>query len=282
MFPSFTIFGKEIGTYMLCSVVGALFAGLIVHMLARDRDDVRKDQLLHIAIAAGGGLFVGAHLLFGLTNMPKIIWIFKHFSVFTYSFDTAIYFLQDIFGGMVFYGGLFGGIIGGLLYIRSLKLDKWAHIDLFAPAIPAMHAFGRIGCFLSGCCYGIESDFGFVYHHSAVPAADGVRRFPVQLLECIVNLCIVLIMVILIKRGLGRKKPVFVYGVMYSVARFLLEFLRGDKIRGIYFGLSTSQWISIVFFTVSVIALVKLNAKGDKSGKEAEKNNAELSVGATV
>lgn len=261
MFPSFELFGRVFSMYTVCGVVGSLLSGFVIYLLVRERNDLRKDQLLHIALAGFAGMFIGAHILFGLTNYRKIVWIFKNFSVFTHSYKTVFYFLSDIFGGMVFYGGLLGGIIGAYLYMRSLKLDFWTYADVFVPTVPILHAFGRIGCFLSGCCYGIESEFGFVYQNSLVAEANGVRRFPVQLLECILNLVIAIVLVAIIKHGIDKKKLLWIYGIMYSIVRFNLEFLRGDVIRGIFYGISTSQWISIGFFIISVIMLVFSRSK---------------------
>lgn len=272
MFPSFELFGKEVSMYMICGVLGSVISGFIIYLLVRERNDLRKDQLLHIALAGFAGMFVGAHLLFGLTNLRKIIWVFQNFSVFMHSYKTVFYFLGDIFGGMVFYGGFFGALIGGYMYTKSLKLDFWTYLDAFVPAIPVMHAFGRIGCFLSGCCYGIESDFGFVYQNSLVAEANGVRRFPVQLLECTINLLVAIILVAIVKRGIEKKKILWIYCLLYSVERFGLEFLRGDVIRGIFFGISTSQWISMGLFVVSIIML-SATGKNRKNKKPAVENN---------
>lgn len=263
MLPTINVLGKEMSMYMLSGVLGALLSGFVMYLMVRDRDDIRKDQLLHIALAAFAGLFVGAHILYGITNYKKIMWVFGHLSIVTESFDNLFYVLNDIFGGMVFYGGLFGGIIGGYWYVKCMKLDFWEYMDIFVPVIPLMHAFGRIGCFMSGCCYGIESEFGFVYHNSIVAEANGVRRLPVQLIECIINLIIVIVLIKISQRGIKKSGVLWIYGILYSIVRFTLEFFRGDLIRGVYLGLSTSQWISIVFFTVSVIMLLKLRSKKD-------------------
>ena len=91
--------------------------------------------------------------------------------------------MATIWGGSVFYGGLLGGILAGAVYLRrkGRPLDLWA--SLTAPAIPLFHVFGRVGCFLGGCCYGLPSAWGFVYRYSPVAEANGVSRFPVQLVE---------------------------------------------------------------------------------------------------
>ena len=71
------------------------------------------------------------------------------------------------------------------------------HTDVAALASPLFHIFGRLGCFLSGCCFGVESSVGFVYHHCLIEEANGVSRFPVQLVEAFANLFIFLLLFIL-------------------------------------------------------------------------------------
>ena len=66
------------------------------------------------------------------------------------------------------------------------------------------------------------------------------------------------------KKGKCKNKLVFVYMLLYSVVRFSVEFLRGDTIRGVYFGISTSQWISIVLFVLAIIKLFVIKSKNIK------------------
>ena len=83
-------------------------------------------------------------------------------------------------------------------------------------------------------------------------APVGVPLFPIQIVESICNLIIFIIILITYKRFKGTYKTVALYAVLYSVVRFVLEFYRGDFIRGIII-LSTSQWISIVLFIVGIV-----------------------------
>lgn len=132
-------------------------------------------------------------------------------------------------------------------------MDLWA--SLTAPAIPLFHVFGRVGCFLGGCCYGLPSAWGFVYRYSPVAEANGVSRFPVQLVEAAWNLVLFLLLARLQRRGRDRLLPLYL--ALYAPARFLLEFLRGDAYRGIFLGLSTSQWISLFLFPAALYALLR-------------------------
>ena len=81
-------------------------------------------------------------------------------------------------------------------------------------------------------------------------------RIPVPLIEAVGNLCIFLLLLYLFKKGKIIGKLMYVYMLIYPVMRFILEFYRGDKIRGIWYGLSTSQWISIALLIFAVISVI--------------------------
>ena len=131
-------------------------------------------------------------------------------------------------GGFVFYGGMFGATAGGLLFVKKMKLPLDVYMDNAALFAPLFHGFARIGCFLGGCCFGIESSFGFAAHGNTVTAIGTVTRFPVQLLESLCNFLIALAIYILIRKGIAKGRLFFVYLSAYSVVRFFDEFLRRD------------------------------------------------------
>ena len=119
------------------------------------------------------------------------------------------------------------------------------------------HGFARIGCFLAGCCYGVECEFGFTAHgNDLVPAVNDVSRFPVQLLESLGCFLIFFLILYLYRKGKLTGRLLFVYLGVYAVLRFCDEFLRGDAIRGFIFGLSTSQFISIFMALISLGGLL--------------------------
>ena len=126
---------------------------------------------------------------------------------------------------------------------------------------PLFHTFGRIGCFLGGCCYGIPCDFGFVYTQNPIAMANGVRRFPVQLLEALFCFFLFLLLFSLFRRGRCKNRLLALYLGIYSVGRFFLEYLRGDDYRGFLWGLSTSQLISILLLTGVLLYLAAARHK---------------------
>ena len=112
---------------------------------------------------------------------------------------------------------------------------------------------------MAGCCYGIpyEGPGHVMFHRALGGAPNGVPLFPVQLLECGLNLLLAAFLFVY-----HRKKPystglVGWYGVFYGTARFGLEFLRGDAERGSFFGISTSQWVSLGLIVMGIFIIIK-------------------------
>lgn len=258
MLPSVTVFGIEIGMYSVCAIVGFIFAIILFYILNRKNKNLNSVQKVNIPVVSAFGVFLGAHILYGITRIDRIWWVICHTDKLFEGWNSFIFYFTDIFGGMVFYGGLIGGLIAGGIYCKCLKLDTMTYADAFAPSIPLFHTFGRIGCFLGGCCYGIESKWGFVYHNSGLESANGVCRLPIQLIEAGGDIIICIILVILTYKNLRKGMIMYLYLFMYSILRFLTEFFRGDEIRGFLFGISTSQWISIIIFIVTVILIIRL------------------------
>ncbi len=269
MLPTLTIFGIEIGTYSICVIAGIIFASLYVGIVYKVRRNpaINSVQTVNIPIVAGIGAFIGAHILYGLTHLDHIWWVLTHLSAVFESFDSVIAYFADIFGGMVFYGGLIGGIIAGLIYMKHMKLDSMMYADLYAPAIPLFHAFGRIGCFLGGCCYGIESSWGFTYT-IAPTDSNGVVRLPIQLIESAGDILIFIILAVLSSKKLRKGMLMYLYLILYPILRFTTEFFRGDEIRGFFLWFSTSQWISIILFTISCICIFRLYKRDGTKSKQ--------------
>ena len=255
MIPNININGKEITPYIIMALIGAFISGIFVcHIAKKNKKDV-NDVIILLLIAVLG-VFIGGHLLYGITNMNRIVYLVTHFNRLR-GFNGLIGELEIIFGGQVFYGGLIGGLIASYIYISKKKMDKEFFFDIGAVAIPLFHFFARIGCFLSGCCYGIKSKVGFTYKYSLIESANFVNRFPVQLVESFCNLLIFIFIYLLYKKNKLKGKLIYLYFIIYSIIRFILEFFRGDYYRGLLFGLSTSQIISIVLFITGTIMLIK-------------------------
>lgn len=251
MFPGFQIGGFFLGSYAICAVIGifAAFPLAILHYKKLTGDDT---SLIFVSLFGAIGVFVGMHLLYGLTNV-------RYWGILTKAedFKDLILRFSKLFGGSVFYGGLIGGSITGWLSVKFQKLPADIATDCLAPAVAMFHGFARIGCFLGGCCYGIEWEHGIVFENSLVPEANGVPRVPIQLFESGFEFLLSgLLWLLLLKAPKTRGKLYALYLLIYSAGRFIIEFWRGDEIRGFIFGLSTSQFISVLVFTAAALFLL--------------------------
>ncbi len=265
MLPTVNFLGKELGMYPIMATIG-LFATAIYCIRMGKKENIDDNDFISIFIRMGIGIFIGGHLLYALTNYKLFIIFFNSLEKVT-SFKILINCLQKLFGGSVFYGGLIGGLIAVLIYTKKHKMNIKRIFDILAPGIPLFHFFGRIGCFLGGCCYGIPSKFGFIYTHSLVEEANHIRRFPIQLIEALFCLGLFFFLDYLLKNKKWRNKLIYIYFIVYPCGRFILEFFRGDSIRGIWFGLSTSQIISICLIIYGIIRLIT---------KKEEKKNGKI------
>ena len=268
MFTTVDTLGAELPYYAIMVMLGFLACFLLILFTRKKRSNIDSIEYLLMGVVAFGFAFLGSHLLYGIAHFDKILFVATHPDRLFKSLKAFLFYFNDIFGGMVFYGGLIGACTGAYIYMKKTKLDIKEYSDTLVPCIPLFHAFGRIGCFLTGCCYGIESDIGFTYHYSIIESANDVCRFPVQLLEACENilLCILLIILLCKCKKLKHGMLIWIYGLIYPVLRFINEFLRGDITERGFFGiLSTSQWMSIFIFTLSLIMIVTNIIKTNKS-----------------
>lgn len=269
MFPSIDLGIVEIPVYSSLFLV-AFFAAILIARRIGVRYGLAKEDVLYGAIYAGIGLLIGSKFLYFITKLPVLI---KGWDIIVKGFHEdawqTLLFLADFsFGGLVFYGGLIGALLGVWRYCKKFHIPIVPYLDIFAPLIPFVHGVGRIGCFCAGCCYGIEYHGpGHVWflHNKMVPGLGDVPRFPVQLLEAVMNFVLCIILFRLSKKeDMKNGRTMGIYLIYYSIARFGLEMLRGDKIRGGVSIFSTSQLISLILLPVGIILLrgkwIKANA----------------------
>lgn len=245
------------------------------------RKNMKDEAVIDLAIIAGVTGFIGAKILY-------IIVSFKEFMVNPLAVIGS--------EGFVVYGGIISGVLCCYLYCRVKKLSFMEYFDLVMPEVAVAQGFGRIGCFLAGCCYGRETDsvFGVVFPENSLAPA-GVKLIPTQLISTAGNFIIAFVLIILAdvvfkKRneaearinvsgndeisqnaGNGRRLRYgsvpgdigCTYMLLYGIGRFLVEFLRNDY-RGEIGFMSTSQFIS-VFIVIGSAVLYVINHKNTKA-----------------
>lgn len=262
MLPFLDLGFIKLPMYGLMGAAGTIIA-ISIAVFTKNRYDIKKDDVLYSACFAGIGVLVGSKLLYVIATLPHIIENYEAYS------DDKLLMISSLFGGYVFYGGLIGGIIMGMVYGKIFKINPIKLVDIYAPLIPLIHAFGRIGCFCAGCCYGAPSEKYGVYFDAFGGAPQGVKLFPIQLVEAGINFLVFAVLLIFaIKKIFKLGGITGAYLSIYAIERFILEFFRYDSIRGGFLGISTSQWISIVLLPIG-IALILF---GDKIFKEKIKD----------
>jgi phosphatidylglycerol---prolipoprotein diacylglyceryl transferase len=166
--------------------------------------------------------------------------------------------------GGVFYGGLITAVAVAFWYIHRHGMPFWTTCDAFAPAIALGHVTGRLGCFAAGCCYGKATSVPWaVVFTNPIAAANvgtplGIPLHPTQLYESGAELLILIVLLATERRGRRFAGRTFwLYMILYAVSRYVIEFFRGDP-RGVVFGMSTSQFISLLLGPLAIAMLIWL------------------------
>lgn len=198
--------------------------------------------------------FLGAKLLFILTEWKDFI-------------KDPVNFVAG--SGFVVFGGIIGGALTIWGYCKWKKMDFWDYVDLMIPSVALAQGFGRIGCFLAGCCYGKETDsiLGITFTNSHF-APNNVKLFPSQLVMSAGDFLIAAILIFYAKKNRAKGKTSALYLMIYSVGRFLVEFTRNDD-RGFVGALSTSQFIGIFMFLFGAVLFFAVIPAREKKAVQA-------------
>lgn len=229
--------------YGLMIAIGIFSALLMFDKRAKVRklDSNIAYRLSMISVLSG---FIGAKLLYCIIEFKVII-------------DNP---WQAISGsGFVVYGGIIGGILAAMIYCKLKCVSFFSYFDLAVPSIALAQGFGRIGCFLAGCCYGRETNsaFGIVFGQSAI-APNGVNLIPTQLLSSAGDFMLAAILLMYARKERKQGRVGALYLILYSIGRFVIEFFRNDD-RGYMGVLSTSQFLSLIVLAFAILMLYMSN-----------------------
>ncbi len=176
--------------------------------------------------------------------------------------------LSLVRAGGVFYGGLILAFVVGVWLMRRYRLPVWATADLYAPGIALGHVIGRMGCLLAGCCYGRPTDlpWGLTFTDPVAAANVGTPLntplHPTQLYDAGAELLILIILLAFERRGRTfHGRTFWLYILLYAASRFVIEMFRGDP-RGMVFGVSTSQVVSLLLLPAALVMLIRLRGAG--------------------
>jgi phosphatidylglycerol:prolipoprotein diacylglycerol transferase len=275
-------------TYGVLIVTGFLMAMFVAWREAM-RQGQYADDVLDFAFWALLGGMVGARIVFIIVNWRQYFIDQPWDTVAGVSIPAVLVIWK---GGLVFYGAALGGFIAYLLYARSRNIrgvEMLKLADIMIVGLPLAAAFGRLGCVAAGCCWGdaaytLDADGHF---HSTIPfafqfpkgslaytsllnseSAEIVRAMkgvgataplvPIQLIDSFGEVFLFLALLVVRSRKWFHGQVLLTYGILYPLWRTFLELFRGDGERGYLIPglLSTSQFISLLVATASLVAIV--------------------------
>lgn len=239
----FTVYG-----YGLMIAVGVFSAWLVTDYRAK-KQRMDRDHVFSLIIWCLLGGIVCSKLLFWITEWKTIL-------------NDPRYLMDTLADGFVVYGGIIGGILAGCLYCFCKKINFWKYFDLMMPSVALAQGFGRIGCLLAGCCYGRETNsvLAITFQNSDF-APNHVALIPTQIYSSMLDFAHFFVLLYISRHKKKDGQVAACYLIFYSIGRFVLEFFRGDLIRGSVGGLSTSQFISLFILAAGLAIIVGRSKK---------------------
>lgn len=238
----FHIGNFAIHTYGLCVALGFL-AGITLAARRAKRHGLNPEDVsnlgvwLIIAGMLGGKLF-------------HVIFFWNDFSAGWRANGVA-----SLREGFVFYGGFIGASLAAVLFCRRHRLPLAKMADLYAPSVALGHAFGRLGCFFNGCCYGRACDLPWAVRFPGPHEMAGVPVHPTELYEVAGNLVIFVALSAFYQQRKFDGQVWWLYVLSYGVLRFGVEFFRGDY-DAHYLGVFTlGHVIAVVMIVVALVCL---------------------------
>jgi len=261
MHPTLFHLGQTaIHTYGIAMALGFIVAVLLGVRAAR-RQGIGADRLLDLAFWIIVSALLGSRLLFVITEAPAYLHLClqgqggqRRLGQVLWDCSSALHLWE---GGLVFYGGLLGAVLASIWYCRRAKLSFLRVADLLVPLIALGHFFGRLGCLSAGCCYGrVSSGIGLRFPPVSVAYQEMVRDgllpggapctpalYPTQLGEAGVELGLFFLLTILTPRKRYHGQLLWLYLLLYPLARFFLELFRADPDRHYVVALNV-PWLS--------------------------------------
>ncbi len=235
----FEIFGFPIRSYGLMIALGVVAGSWLAYRLAKRRGQF-ADEVYDFVFYAFVSALIGSRL-------------WEVFFTWDYYGQNLLEIPAIWHGGLSIQGAIAGGLIAAIVYSRVKKLAFWEFADILAPGVILGQAIGRVGCLLNGDAYGkpTSSFLGVVYQPGtpAYQAFGPQPLWPAEAFEGIWDLVVLGILLLLSGRRLPSGSIVLSYGILYSVGRFMLEFLRADSLMTAL-GIKAAQLTSVIVVVV--------------------------------
>jgi phosphatidylglycerol:prolipoprotein diacylglycerol transferase len=245
----------SINSYGLFIGIGILCSFYII--LSKTKSlGLNTDKLSEMYLWSFAAAVIGGKLLFFLESPLKYL-------------NEPALMLKNFGNGFVFYGSLLLVIPTLYFWLKKQKIPFWPFMDGVAFGGPVLHSFGRIGCFLAGCCHGKvcpdEHHFlGVIFSHPDSAAyPKNVPIYPTQLFDIGINLITLVIVYFVSKRQHFKGQLFIIYIALYALGRVVIENFRGDDERGFLFNgyLTYSQFIALILISLASIAWYILSKK---------------------
>lgn len=239
-----------IGKFTLHGYSVMIALGFIVSMalclLKAKKDKKDQDIITDLGMVTIIGGFLGAKILYIIVSYKELFTNPKNVIGF-----------PAIFSGFVAYGGIIFGTLAVFIYSKIKKINALEYLDYMIPFVAMVQGFGRLGCFLAGCCYGGPTDSFLGVIFPTGPMA-GIKIWPTQLFSAAGDFAICGILLLVSMKNKVKGNIVVLYVILYAVGRFAVEFLRADE-RGFVGSLSTSQFISLLVLPIAIGVGILLN-----------------------
>ena len=228
----------------------SLLANIIIVILIYKKNNFTKDEIIGALVYENMGIIFGAKLLTYIQN-------YKTYGNFIF-----------LSLGLSSYGALIGAILCLIIFGLQFKKPIKDMLFTFMPSIPLMYAIGKIGCFLVGCCYGIEyNGIGSISYKYSQVAPNHIHLFPVQIIETITFTIIFIYMIKKILKNKFNWKTLGISFLLSGIAKFILDYFRMSHANTL---ISLNQIISIIFIVIGIVMYIKNNENRIKKENKNE------------
>ena len=241
----FSIGPLTVHSYGVMIAIGVL-AAVILSEKRANKNELNGDATFNAEVIGLLAGLIGAKLTFVIANFKEFI-------------ESP----KTVLGteGFVVMGGVLIGVLVGFLILRKADGHKSEYLDVVIPQVPLAQGFGRIGCFLAGCCYGKPTHawFGVIFPEGSVAPA-GIPLIPTQLISSAADFILFAVLILISRKKHSNGTIVALYFILYGIGRFFMEMMRWDD-RTHLGALTSNQIVCLVLVAAGIGAVIYLAKK---------------------
>ncbi|MEE8638439.1 MAG: prolipoprotein diacylglyceryl transferase [Candidatus Margulisiibacteriota bacterium] len=223
----------------------AFLIGILISLHYAKKEGIKREAILDLSIYIIIAAILGSRFLYVVGEWEQ------------YKENLMEIFMVQR-GGLVFLGGLLLAMLVVVWYARRKGIPLLKLLDVLAPGTALGYAITRIGCFFNGCCFGLPTKvpWAMVFPSGSLAGFyfPGKPVHPTQLYAVASMLLVFLIVVVLYRRKKFEGQIFFWWLILYSIYRFLVEFLRYSPIH--WLGLTPSQWMVLPMAALAIYGLI--------------------------